>query len=239
MVTTRQQYGLPDDAVVYCNFNQLYKIDPATLRMWVNILNRVPQSILWLLRFPQVGWWNGWYWLPTYCYPWVAWFIRHELSLTGTGTNIRRILIPLFWIPVTPHWKVHISTYFSSCFSKDFLAGIFCNIFLSIILGWGDEYPGGGCSVGPQGQQDHLLQRGRQGEQRAVFRQKWRFVLSRVWCPEPNLNFYSRWRLQPGSVAKPCSPTAGSSGFHHVGGSATATYTIYCTCMYKSIKKSI
>ena len=51
-------------------------------------------------------------------------------------------------------------------FSFLFLAGIFCNIFLSIILGWGDEYPGGGCSVGPQGQQDHLLQRGRQGEQR-------------------------------------------------------------------------
>jgi hypothetical protein len=63
MVTTRQQYGLPDEAVVYCNFNQLYKIDPATLRMWVNILNRVPHSVLWLLRFPQVrtlqhGTWN-------------------------------------------------------------------------------------------------------------------------------------------------------------------------------------
>merc|ERR1719343_662547 len=55
MVTTRQQYGLPDDAVVYCNFNQLYKIDPSTLRMWVNILNRVPNSVMWLLRFPQVG----------------------------------------------------------------------------------------------------------------------------------------------------------------------------------------
>jgi protein O-GlcNAc transferase len=55
MVTTRQQYGLPDDAIVYCNFNQLYKIDPATLKMWVNILNRVPNSVLWLLRFPQVG----------------------------------------------------------------------------------------------------------------------------------------------------------------------------------------
>lgn len=55
MVTTRQQYGLPDDAVVYCNFNQLYKIDPATLKMWVNILNRVPNSVMWLLRFPQVG----------------------------------------------------------------------------------------------------------------------------------------------------------------------------------------
>jgi len=55
MVTTRQQYGLPDDAVVYCNFNQLYKIDPGTLKMWVNILNRVPNSVMWLLRFPQVG----------------------------------------------------------------------------------------------------------------------------------------------------------------------------------------
>eukprot|EP00092_Neocalanus_flemingeri_P014597 GFUD01015747.1.p1 GENE.GFUD01015747.1~~GFUD01015747.1.p1 ORF type:complete len:632 (-),score=153.58 GFUD01015747.1:368-2263(-) len=55
MVTTRQQYMLPDDAVVFCNFNQLYKIDPATLKMWVNILNRVPNSVMWLLRFPQVG----------------------------------------------------------------------------------------------------------------------------------------------------------------------------------------
>ncbi len=55
LVTSRQQYGLPEDAVVYCNFNQLYKIDPPTLRMWVNILNAVPNSVLWLLRFPQVG----------------------------------------------------------------------------------------------------------------------------------------------------------------------------------------
>jgi protein O-GlcNAc transferase len=55
LITTRQQYGLPDDAIVYCNFNQLYKIDPPTLKMWVNILNAVPNSVLWLLRFPQVG----------------------------------------------------------------------------------------------------------------------------------------------------------------------------------------
>lgn len=37
VITTRQQYGLPEDAVVYCNFNQLYKIDPNTLHMWVNV----------------------------------------------------------------------------------------------------------------------------------------------------------------------------------------------------------
>ncbi|RWS14657.1 UDP-N-acetylglucosamine--peptide N-acetylglucosaminyltransferase-like protein, partial [Dinothrombium tinctorium] len=55
VVTTRQQYGLPEDTIVYCNFNQLYKIDPPTLTMWINILKRVPNSILWLLRFPAHG----------------------------------------------------------------------------------------------------------------------------------------------------------------------------------------
>nr|CAD7598908.1 unnamed protein product [Timema genevievae] len=55
VITTRQQYGLPDEAVVYCNFNQLYKIDPLTLHMWVYILKNVPNSVLWLLRFPAVG----------------------------------------------------------------------------------------------------------------------------------------------------------------------------------------
>ena len=54
-ITTRAQYGLPEDAMVYCNFNQLYKIDPATLQSWVNILKGVPNSVLWLLRFPAVG----------------------------------------------------------------------------------------------------------------------------------------------------------------------------------------
>ncbi|OWF52906.1 hypothetical protein KP79_PYT12897 [Mizuhopecten yessoensis] len=55
IITARSQYSLPCDAVVYCNFNQLYKIDPDTLDMWVEILKRVPNSVLWLLRFPAVG----------------------------------------------------------------------------------------------------------------------------------------------------------------------------------------
>ncbi|CAD6213147.1 GSCOCG00003937001-RA-CDS [Cotesia congregata] len=55
VITTRQQYGLPEDAVVYCNFNQLYKIDPLTLHMWAYILKHVPNAVLWLLRFPAVG----------------------------------------------------------------------------------------------------------------------------------------------------------------------------------------
>lgn len=53
--TCRSQYGLPENAFVFCNFNQLYKIDPKTLKVWANILKRVPNSVLWLLRFPAVG----------------------------------------------------------------------------------------------------------------------------------------------------------------------------------------
>lgn len=55
VITTRRQYNLPDDAIVYCNFNQLYKIDPQTLQTWANILKNVPNSVIWLLRFPAGG----------------------------------------------------------------------------------------------------------------------------------------------------------------------------------------
>jgi protein O-GlcNAc transferase len=52
---TRAQYGISEDKFVFCNFNQLYKIDPATFDVWVRMLKRVPNSVLWLLRFPPVG----------------------------------------------------------------------------------------------------------------------------------------------------------------------------------------
>ncbi|XP_052793386.1 UDP-N-acetylglucosamine--peptide N-acetylglucosaminyltransferase 110 kDa subunit-like isoform X2 [Mya arenaria] len=55
IISARCHYGLPEDAVVYCNFNQLYKIDPDTLEMWFDVLKNVPNSVLWLLRFPAVG----------------------------------------------------------------------------------------------------------------------------------------------------------------------------------------
>jgi predicted O-linked N-acetylglucosamine transferase (SPINDLY family) len=47
--------SLADDVVIFGNFNQLYKIDPTTFRTWLRILDQVPNSILWLLRFPDVG----------------------------------------------------------------------------------------------------------------------------------------------------------------------------------------
>jgi protein O-GlcNAc transferase len=52
---TREQYGIPHDKFVFCNFNQLFKIDPQIFDTWTNILKRVPNSVLWLLRFPPAG----------------------------------------------------------------------------------------------------------------------------------------------------------------------------------------
>ncbi|KAK2733900.1 hypothetical protein FQN55_003126 [Onygenales sp. PD_40] len=46
---------LRDDAIILGNFNQLYKIEPATFRTWLRILARIPNAILWLLRFPDLG----------------------------------------------------------------------------------------------------------------------------------------------------------------------------------------
>jgi Glycosyl transferase family 41 len=46
---------LPDDYVIFTDFNQLYKCEPSLYRLWLRILKRVPKSILWLLRFPASG----------------------------------------------------------------------------------------------------------------------------------------------------------------------------------------
>ncbi|KAK7394025.1 hypothetical protein QQX98_013193 [Neonectria punicea] len=46
---------LPHDVVILGNFNQLYKIEPTTFRSWLRILAQLPKSILWLLRFPELG----------------------------------------------------------------------------------------------------------------------------------------------------------------------------------------
>lgn len=47
--------SLPDDFFIFCDFNQLYKLEPTLFKLWLRILKRVPKSILWLLRFPAAG----------------------------------------------------------------------------------------------------------------------------------------------------------------------------------------
>jgi predicted O-linked N-acetylglucosamine transferase (SPINDLY family) len=46
---SRASCGLPDDAFVFCSFNNNYKITPEVFETWMNILRRVPGSVLWLL----------------------------------------------------------------------------------------------------------------------------------------------------------------------------------------------
>ncbi|KAF9115082.1 hypothetical protein BGX27_009005 [Mortierella sp. AM989] len=47
--------GIAENTVIFANFNQLYKIDPQIFKVWLQILARVPNAILWLLRFPAAG----------------------------------------------------------------------------------------------------------------------------------------------------------------------------------------
>ena len=46
---SRAECGLPEDAFVFCNFNNGYKLTPTTFASWMRILNQVPGSVLWLL----------------------------------------------------------------------------------------------------------------------------------------------------------------------------------------------
>lgn len=46
----RSDEGLPDDAFVFCCFHTANKIDPVVFGVWMRLLHRVPNSVLWLPR---------------------------------------------------------------------------------------------------------------------------------------------------------------------------------------------
>jgi predicted O-linked N-acetylglucosamine transferase (SPINDLY family) len=45
---TRQDAGLPEKGFVFCAFNNSFKINPAMFDVWMRILGRIPESVLWL-----------------------------------------------------------------------------------------------------------------------------------------------------------------------------------------------
>jgi protein O-GlcNAc transferase len=51
---TREEFGLPDQAFVFCCFNNTYKIAPDIFDVWMRLLGRVEGSVLWLLRHNEV-----------------------------------------------------------------------------------------------------------------------------------------------------------------------------------------
>lgn len=44
-----QDYGLPENSFVFCCFNQTFKILPEVFEVWMQLLQQVPNSVLWLL----------------------------------------------------------------------------------------------------------------------------------------------------------------------------------------------
>lgn len=46
---SRSDYGLPDDAFVFCSFNNNFKFTDTMFRAWMRILAQVDNSVLWLL----------------------------------------------------------------------------------------------------------------------------------------------------------------------------------------------
>lgn len=46
---TRSQLGLPEDAFVYCSFNNNHKYTEPMFQAWMRVLQAVPNSVLWLL----------------------------------------------------------------------------------------------------------------------------------------------------------------------------------------------
>jgi predicted O-linked N-acetylglucosamine transferase (SPINDLY family) len=52
----RKFYGLPvdPDAIIFCNFNKVDKIDQISLHAWLGVLQRLPSAFLWLLEPTKV-----------------------------------------------------------------------------------------------------------------------------------------------------------------------------------------
>jgi protein O-GlcNAc transferase len=46
---SRKDVGLPENAFVFCSFNNSYKITPACFDIWMRLLNQVKGSVIWLL----------------------------------------------------------------------------------------------------------------------------------------------------------------------------------------------
>lgn len=50
---TRADYGLPENAFVFCNFNAPYKNTPEMFAVWMRLLKQVEGSVLWLYSGPD------------------------------------------------------------------------------------------------------------------------------------------------------------------------------------------
>ncbi|MEX2202160.1 MAG: tetratricopeptide repeat protein [Dongiaceae bacterium] len=52
---TRASQNLPDDAFVYCSFNNMHKIEPVMFALWMDLLRETPRSVLWLHAYSEAA----------------------------------------------------------------------------------------------------------------------------------------------------------------------------------------
>lgn len=74
---TRVEHQLPDEAFVFCCFNQTFKFTESLFKAWMHILAQVPNSVIWLLD----------------CNPWAKRNLQHVASLNGVDPQ-RLIFAP-------------------------------------------------------------------------------------------------------------------------------------------------
>ena len=86
---TRAEHGLPESGTVFCAFNNTYKIEPLCFGAWMEILRRVPGSVLWLRQCPA---------------PAVA-NLRREA--TGRGVAPERLVFEELGLPKDRHLARH------------------------------------------------------------------------------------------------------------------------------------
>ena len=83
---SRKEAGLPNDAFVFCSFNNNYKITPATFDRWMRILQAVEGSVLWIFKTNDTATEN----------------LKNEAELRGINKN--RLVFASF-VPVEEHLK--------------------------------------------------------------------------------------------------------------------------------------
>jgi protein O-GlcNAc transferase len=80
----RPELGLPAQGLVFCCFNQSWKITGPVFDIWMRLLARVPESVLWLLKMTDLGEAN----------------LKHEATARGIDPD-RLIFAP--WFDIDSH----------------------------------------------------------------------------------------------------------------------------------------
>ena len=75
--TTKTEHDLPENAFVFCCFNQTFKISAEVFAVWMRLLQQVPNGVLWLLA----------------CNPWAKANLQKETESAGIDKN-RLIFAP-------------------------------------------------------------------------------------------------------------------------------------------------